>query len=189
MQLVLGTHNRKKGLELAELLQPYGFEIVTLADLPNSIEVEETGDTFTANAALKACEQAKHLNRWVLGEDSGLAVDALKGGPGVYSARFSGPAATDESNNQLLLEKLANTPLEKRTRTLRLPCNALRPRRQRSSRVRRLLSWPHPLRIRRCQRLRLRPALRSHRISSHVWRTRPHSQSRPQPRAPGQSAN
>src|SRR5262245_62242870 len=99
MQLVLGTHNRKKGLELAELLEPYGFEIVTLADLPNSIEVEETGDTFTANAALKACQQAKHLNRWVLGEDSGLAVDALKGGPGVYSARFSGSGATDESNN------------------------------------------------------------------------------------------
>jgi XTP/dITP diphosphohydrolase len=115
MQLVLGTNNRKKGLELAELLQPHGFEIITLADLPNSIEVEETGETFAANAALKACQQAKHLHRWVLGEDSGLAVDALQGGPGVYSARFSGPGATDESNNQLLLEKLGKLPLEKRT--------------------------------------------------------------------------
>ena len=84
MQLVLGTRNRKKGIELAELLAPWGFKLITLADLPESIEVEETGETFAANAALKACQQAKHLRRWVLGEDSGLAVDALKGSPGVY---------------------------------------------------------------------------------------------------------
>jgi XTP/dITP diphosphohydrolase len=115
MQLVLGTNNRKKGIELAELLTPWGFELVTLADIPGAIDVEETGDTFAANARLKACQQAKHLGRWVLGEDSGLAVDALKGAPGVYSARFSGEGATDESNNRLLLEKLGNTPLEKRT--------------------------------------------------------------------------
>jgi XTP/dITP diphosphohydrolase len=114
MQLVLGTHNRKKGLELAELLQPHGLEVISLADVPDSIEVAETGETFAANAALKACQQAQHLKRWVLGEDSGLAVDALAGAPGVYSARFSGPQATDESNNQLLLEKLGKTPLEKR---------------------------------------------------------------------------
>jgi XTP/dITP diphosphohydrolase len=115
MQLVLGTHNRKKGLELAELLEPHGFDLITLADVPESIEVAETGETFAANAALKACQQAQLLKRWVLGEDSGLAVDALNGGPGVYSARFSCPTATDVSNNHLLLEKLGNTPLEKRT--------------------------------------------------------------------------
>src|SRR4051794_25478264 len=115
MELVLGTHNRKKGIELLELLGPWGFRLITLADVPNSIEVEETGETFAANAALKACEQARHLKRWVLGEDSGLAVDALKGAPGVYSARFSGPNATDERNNQLLLEKLGDLPLERRT--------------------------------------------------------------------------
>lgn len=115
MQLVLGTNNRKKGVELRELLEPAGFEPITLADLPGAIEVAETGDTFAANAALKACQQAKHLNRWVLGEDSGLAVDALGGAPGVYSARFSGPSATDNSNNHLLIQKLGDTPLEKRT--------------------------------------------------------------------------
>src|SRR5437868_3361283 len=115
MQLVLGTHNRKRGLELADLLAPEGFELITLADISADIEVEETGETFAENAALKACEQARHLKRWVLGEDSGLAVDALKGAPGVYSARFSGPNATDERNNELLLEKLADLPLEKRT--------------------------------------------------------------------------
>jgi XTP/dITP diphosphohydrolase len=112
--LVLGTRNRKKGEELAELLGPCGFELVTLADLHEAIEIEETGETFAANAALKACEQARHLRRWVLGEDSGLVVDALGGEPGVYSARFSGPNATDQSNNELLLARLSNTPLERR---------------------------------------------------------------------------
>src|SRR5947209_19687294 len=113
--LVLGSRNRKKLGELAELLEPHGFELKTLADFPAAIEVEETGDTFAANARLKAVEQARHLKQWVLGEDSGLSVDALGGQPGVYSARFSGPGATDERNNALLLEKLRDVPLEKRT--------------------------------------------------------------------------
>jgi XTP/dITP diphosphohydrolase len=114
-ELVIGTHNRKKGLELADLLAPWGFEVVTLADLPDAIEVVEDGDSFAANAALKATKQAKHLGHWVLAEDSGLAVDALGGAPGVYSARFSGPNATDEKNNRHLLEKLSDTPIEKRS--------------------------------------------------------------------------
>jgi XTP/dITP diphosphohydrolase len=113
--LILGTRNRKKLGELVHLLEPLGIELKTLADYPNSIEVEETGSAFTENARLKASLQAKHLGQWVLGEDSGLSVDALGGAPGVYSARFSGEHATDASNNRLLLEKLANVPLEKRT--------------------------------------------------------------------------
>src|SRR5712671_1625528 len=87
--LVLGTHNRKKGAELAELLAPRGFSVVTLDDVPDAIEVVEDGDSFAANARLKASQQAKHLGRWVLADDSGLAVDALGGAPGVYSARFA----------------------------------------------------------------------------------------------------
>ena len=113
--LVLGSRNRKKLGELAELLEPHGFVLKTLADFPESLEVEETGDTFAANARLKATLQARHLKQWVLGEDSGLSVDALGGAPGVFSARFSDPGATDERNNALLLEKLRNVPLEKRT--------------------------------------------------------------------------
>lgn len=113
--LVLGTRNRKKCIELVQLLEPLGFQLLSLTDLPESIEIEETGDTFSANARLKACQQATHLKRWVLGEDSGLVVDALGGEPGVYSARFSGPNATDESNNRLLLTRLGDTPLERRT--------------------------------------------------------------------------
>jgi XTP/dITP diphosphohydrolase len=115
MLLVLGSHNRKKAQELVDLLAPWGFQCQTLADYPNAMAVEETGANFAENARLKACRQALHLNRWVLGEDSGLSVDALGGAPGVYSARFSGPNATDESNNQLLVEKLGDLSLENRT--------------------------------------------------------------------------
>lgn len=113
--LVVGTHNRKKGLELAELLAPWGFRVVTLEDVPNAIEVVEDGNSFAANAALKATKQAVHLNRWVLADDSGLEVDALGGKPGIYSARFAGPNATDDDNNCRLLDELGSLPLERRT--------------------------------------------------------------------------
>jgi XTP/dITP diphosphohydrolase len=113
--LVLGTRNKKKRRELEYLLKPHGIELKTLDDFSDSIEVEETGNTFAENAALKAVGQANAIKEWVLGEDSGISVDALDGAPGIYSARFSGEAATDESNNQLMLEKLAGVPLEKRT--------------------------------------------------------------------------
>jgi XTP/dITP diphosphohydrolase len=113
--LVLGTYNRKKLLELAELLAPLGCPLATLADFPQAIVVEETGDSFAANAALKASEQASHLGAWVLGEDSGLSVDALGGRPGVFSARYAGPAATDQQNNCLLLDELAAVPPDRRT--------------------------------------------------------------------------
>ena len=113
--LVLGTHNRKKLGELVELLAPQGIALKTLADFPAALEVAETGQTFAENARLKATVQARYLNAWVLGEDSGLSVDALGGAPGVLSARFSDPGATDERNNGLLLENLAAVPLVNRT--------------------------------------------------------------------------
>jgi XTP/dITP diphosphohydrolase len=113
--LVFGTANRKKGIELAEVFAPLGFDCRALADFPQAIAVVEDGDSFAANAALKAVVQAKHLGCWVLGEDSGLMVDALGGAPGVFSARFSGPGATDHSNNRLLLERLGDLPLPQRT--------------------------------------------------------------------------
>ena len=113
--LVLGTANRKKGLELAELLAPLGLDVRTLADFPTALSPVESGDTFAANAAIKAIEQAKHLQQWVLADDSGLAVDALGGAPGVYSARYAGPQASDEDNNRHLLAQLVGVPLERRT--------------------------------------------------------------------------
>ncbi|MDR0703569.1 MAG: non-canonical purine NTP pyrophosphatase [Planctomycetaceae bacterium] len=122
--IVLGTNNRKKGIELAELLAPFNINVQTLSDFENKIDVNEDGTTFLENARKKAAEQARFLNAWVIGEDSGLSVDALDGAPGVYSARFAvfsekssedRANASDEDNNRLLLEKLGDTPLEKRT--------------------------------------------------------------------------
>lgn len=113
--LVLGTTNAGKKRELTLLLEPYGISCRSLTDFPEAVEVAETGTTFAENAALKASQQARALGQWVLGEDSGLVVDALAGAPGVYSARFSGPAATDAANNALLLEKLAGVPSPART--------------------------------------------------------------------------
>ena len=113
--LVLGTANRDKGRELAELLAPYGFRVQTLAEVADPLEVVEDGDSFAANAQAKASQQAKHLGCWVLADDSGLEVDALDGGPGIFSARFAGADATNQSNNVKLLAELGDTPREKRT--------------------------------------------------------------------------
>jgi XTP/dITP diphosphohydrolase len=113
--LVVGTANRKKLVELAQLYAPVGLELKTLADFPSAVEVVESGATFADNAALKAVAQARHLGQWVVADDSGLSVDALGGMPGVTSARFAGSNAADTDNNRLLLEKLGGTPLEKRT--------------------------------------------------------------------------
>lgn len=113
--LVLGTRNRKKAAELVELLEPWGVDLKTLADYPDAIEVVEDGNSFAENAAKKAAQQARQLHCWVLGEDSGLVVDALDGAPGIYSARFAGPGATDEENNLHLLAQLGDLPFAKRT--------------------------------------------------------------------------
>ena len=113
--LVLGTHNHKKRLELEQLLASLGLQLKTLADFEDAIEVDETGTTFAENAALKASEQARNLGMWVMGEDSGISVVALDNQPGVYSARYSAPDATDERNNEKVLAELGNTPREKRT--------------------------------------------------------------------------
>ncbi len=113
--LVLGTANRKKGIELADLLQPVHIDLRTLADFADDFQVDENGDTFAANARLKAAGYARRLQRWVLADDSGLLVDALNGEPGVFSARYAGPQATDELNNRLLLERLGNLPPEQRS--------------------------------------------------------------------------
>jgi XTP/dITP diphosphohydrolase len=97
------------------MLAPHGFRVLTLADVPDAIDVVEDGDSFAANAALKATQQARHLGRWVLADDSGLEVDALGGAPGIFSARFAGSNATDDANNAELLQRLGDTPLESRS--------------------------------------------------------------------------
>lgn len=105
-RLVLGSRNKKKLGELVDLLGDLGIELTDLSPYPNAPEVEETGDTFEANARLKATQLAPVLNEWVLGEDSGLCVPALGGAPGVISARYAGDH-DDAANNAKLLRELA----------------------------------------------------------------------------------
>ncbi len=112
--LLLGTNNRKKVVELVNLLEPRGFTLRTLSDFPDPFDVEETGSTFMENARLKAISQATHRGMWAIGEDSGLCVKALDDRPGIFSARFSGENASDQSNNDLLLETMKFVPADQR---------------------------------------------------------------------------
>jgi XTP/dITP diphosphohydrolase len=86
----------------------------SLNDFPNLPEIIEDGASFLENALKKARTISHHLNLPVLADDSGLVVDYLKGAPGIYSARFSGPSATDQKNNEKLLTLLEGVPEEKR---------------------------------------------------------------------------
>lgn len=113
--LILSSRNRKKSQEVAEILAPFGITVTSIADFPEVGEVVEDGATFIDNASRKASQPARQLGRWVIGEDSGLMVDALGGQPGVFSARYSGEGATDEKNNSRLIAELRNVPSEKRT--------------------------------------------------------------------------
>lgn len=114
MLLVLGTRNRKKREEIAEILGDLGLELGDLTAWPNLAEVEETGTTFEENARLKATAVAKGTGHWALGEDSGLVVPALGGAPGVYSARYAGKQGDDAANNAKLLAELDKLPDDKR---------------------------------------------------------------------------
>ena len=112
--LVLGTRNVKKRKEIEEILGDLGITLQDLSLYPEAPEVVEDGDTFEANARKKATETAKAIGQWVLGEDSGLVVSALKGRPGVYSARYAGKHGDDAANNRKLLAELAPLPAESR---------------------------------------------------------------------------
>jgi XTP/dITP diphosphohydrolase len=112
--VVLASRNHKKSAEIRALLAPYGIPLISVADFPSAEDVVEDGDSFRANAEKKASQTALTLHHWAIGEDSGLRVDALKGDPGIYSARYSGPGATDESNNAKLIDALKNVPDDKR---------------------------------------------------------------------------
>jgi len=89
-RLVIASHNRGKLVEIAELMQPFGIAVTGAAEL-RLPEPEETGTTFEANAELKALAAAQASGLPALADDSGLAVVALDGAPGIYSARWAGP--------------------------------------------------------------------------------------------------
>ena len=113
-QVLLATRNVKKLAELRRILdQLLDVEVVGLDDVPYYDELPETGATFAENALLKAREGAKRTGLLTVADDSGLAVDALNGMPGVLSARWAGKSKDDNANLQLVLEQLADTPDER----------------------------------------------------------------------------
>jgi len=119
--LLLGTGNPGKVKELLALLKSIpSLRILTRSDIPFS-DVDETGTTFLDNAILKAREIQRQTRFAVLAEDAGLQVDALGGEPGVYSARYSGPSATDETNVGLLLDRLRGIS-DRRARFVDVAC-------------------------------------------------------------------
>jgi XTP/dITP diphosphohydrolase len=113
--LVIGTRNRKKLGEIREILGDLDLDLKDLSAYPQAPEVEEDGATFEANAQKKAVELARVLHEWVLGEDSGLVVPALKGRPGVLSARYAGKQGDDAANNARLLTELDPLPDDRRS--------------------------------------------------------------------------
>lgn len=108
-KLVIASGNKGKLRELAALLEPLDYDVHTQSEF-NVPDVEETGTTFVENAIIKARNAALHTGLPAVADDSGIEVDALDGAPGVYSARFSAPDASDEKNNALLVEKLRDVP-------------------------------------------------------------------------------
>jgi XTP/dITP diphosphohydrolase len=110
MKLFCATGNPGKLREFRLAAQVLGIDIEPLAGIKSLVAPEETGVTFEENARLKAEYYSRFSPGPLFADDSGLEVDALGGQPGVYSARFAGPNATDEANNRLLLERLGDTP-------------------------------------------------------------------------------
>ena len=106
MKFVLATQNPKKLKEMSAILGELGVEVVSEADLGVKIEVEETGETFAENSLLKAKAVMEATKLPAIADDSGLCVDALNGGPGVYSARFGGEGLDDIGRYRLLLQMM-----------------------------------------------------------------------------------
>lgn len=104
-QILVATRNDGKIREISRILGG-DFELIDLSAMEGMPEVEETGQTFEENAELKAVAASRQFDGWVIADDSGLEADALGGAPGVISARFAGPAATDSENSTLLLQRM-----------------------------------------------------------------------------------
>jgi XTP/dITP diphosphohydrolase len=113
--LLVATQNAGKLQELQELLVDLPFELCGLGSLPGVLEVQETGESFIENASLKAAGYATQVRLLTLADDSGLAVDALGGAPGVFSARYAGEGASDAERTNKLLAELSRLKEPKRS--------------------------------------------------------------------------
>ena len=112
--LLLASMNPGKLQEMKELVAGLPFQVSCPVELGIRESPEETGTSFMENAILKARHYARRSGRLTVADDSGLSVDALDGGPGLYSSRFGGEGATDADRNRLLLEKLASVSADRR---------------------------------------------------------------------------
>ena len=110
MKFVLATHNPGKLKEMGNILARFGVEVVSPKDLGITVDVEETGATFAENAMLKAKAICAAAKLPAIADDSGLCVDALNGGPGVYSARYGGEGLDDKGRYMLLLNSMRGQP-------------------------------------------------------------------------------
>ena len=108
MKLIIASNNAHKLIEIKAILGDVFREILSMREAGITHETVEDGETFLENAEKKAREMAEISGCYALADDSGLCVDALDGGPGIYSARFAGEHGNDEANNDLLLQKLEN---------------------------------------------------------------------------------
>ena len=115
MKYIIATHNAHKLAEISRIVAPLGIEAVTDRDLGIELpEVDETGMTFAENAYLKAASACEFSGLPAIADDSGLAVDALGGEPGVYSARYGGEGLDDNDRNDLLLKNMKDIPAGQR---------------------------------------------------------------------------
>jgi XTP/dITP diphosphohydrolase len=119
VKVVVATRNKGKLRELVPLLAHLELELRTIDEVAPDAELREDGVTFVENALAKARQAARATGLPAIADDSGLEVDALDGAPGVYSARYAGPAADDESNNSKVLEALRGVPPDRRTARFR----------------------------------------------------------------------
>ncbi|HAN44019.1 MAG TPA: non-canonical purine NTP pyrophosphatase, RdgB/HAM1 family [Ruminococcaceae bacterium] len=115
MQLVAATNNQGKLKEMQRILKPLNITVLSLKDVNIDIDIDENGKNFAENARIKAEAIFRLTGKPTIADDSGLCVDALGGEPGVYTARYSGENATDDSNISKLLNKLEGVPKGKRT--------------------------------------------------------------------------
>lgn len=127
MKVVVASFNRGKRRELEELLASLKWELVSLADWPEAAAPEESGATLLENARIKARSGLAISGLPAIADDTGLEVDALGGRPGIHSARWAGPDATDADNVRRLLAELATVPAERRGARFRTVCVACFP--------------------------------------------------------------
>lgn len=105
-RVLIATTNKGKMEDIREIFKDLNLKFLSYLDFENYPDVIEDGDTFEANAALKAKAAFEYFKMPVIADDSGLSVDQLNGNPGVFSARFAGKNATDDDNNQKLIREL-----------------------------------------------------------------------------------